>query len=369
MRILEWITRDRFTPDFTEFVAVLARKKPPRRVHFAELLVDPEIIAEVTRMLFGETPAPPTPETMPLFLRQSVQFYKRLGYDYCIFVDVPGMGLRFPGKVRRGKDTALLSRGMREWVEESSGVIASWEDFEKYPWPSVADFDFSPYELLASFLPEGMKLLLNACSGIFETVSETLLGFEGLALLLYEDRSLVQAVFDRVGEILYSFYRTLLDLDIVGGIFQGDDWGYKSATFLSPEDLETFVFPWHEKLCTLAHEKGKSYFLHSCGNIYGVFDAFLERVPIDAFHSFQDEILPVTEFVKRYGEKVAALGGVDLDALIRLPEEDLRRYVRGILDACAPQGGFALGSGNSIANYVPLQQYLVMLDEGLHFSG
>lgn len=369
MRILEWIAKDLFVPDFARFVEVVVQKKTPQRVHFAELLIDPEIIGEVTRSLFGETPVPPTRETMSLFLRQYVRFFKRLGYDYCIFVDVPGMGLRFPGKVRKGEDTAYLSRGVREWVEESSGVIASFADFENYPWPKVEDCDFSPYEELSRILPEGMKLLLNACGGIFEVVSETLLGFEGLSLLLYENRPLVQAVFERAGEVIFSFYRELIDLDIVGGIFQGDDWGYRSATFLSPRDLEEFVFPWHKRLCNLAHEKGKYYFLHSCGNIYQVFDTFLDRVPIDAFHSFQDAILPVTDFGKRYGDRVGILGGVDLDALIRLPEEDLRRYMRGILEALAPRGGFALGSGNSIANYVPLKKYLVMLDEGLQFLG
>lgn len=369
MRIVECIVKDTFVPDFAEFVAVVVGKKKPKRVHFAELLIDPEVIGEVTRSFFGETLASPTREVMPCLLSQYVRFFKRLGYDYCIFVDVPGMGLHFPGKVRRGEDPALLSRGVREWVEESSGVITSFTDFECYPWPSVEGFDFSPYEELSRILPEGMKLLLNACGGIFEVVSETLLGFEGLSLLLYENRALVRAVFERVGAIILSFYQQLIDLDIVGGIFQGDDWGYRSATFLSPRDLEEFVFPWHKRLCSLAHEKGKYYFFHSCGNIYRVFDAFLDEVPVDAFHSFQDEILPVTEFGKRYGNRVGILGGVDLDKLIRLPEEELRRYVRGILEELAPHGGFALGSGNSIANYVPLKQYLIMLDEGLRFLG
>ena len=31
-------------------------------------------------------------------------------------------------------------------------------------------------------------------------------------------------------------------------------------------------------------------------------------------------------------------------------------------------GGYALGSGNSIANYVPVENYLAMLDEGLNYS-
>jgi uroporphyrinogen decarboxylase len=39
--------------------------------------------------------------------------------------------------------------------------------------------------------------------------------------------------------------------------------------------------------------------------------------------------------------------------------------VRHIIDKCAPGGRFALGSGNSIPSYVPLDHYLVMLDEAL----
>lgn len=33
-----------------------------------------------------------------------------------------------------------------------------------------------------------------------------------------------------------------------------------------------------------------------------------------------------------------------------------------------PGGRYALGSGNSVANYVPVQNYLAMLDEGYHWS-
>jgi len=29
-----------------------------------------------------------------------------------------------------------------------------------------------------------------------------------------------------------------------------------------------------------------------------------------------------------------------------------------------PGGGYALGSGNSITNYIPVENYLIMLDEG-----
>lgn len=52
----------------------------------------------------------------------------------------------------------------------------------------------------------------------------------------------------------------------------------------------------------------------------------------------QDVILPVGEFKHRYGNRVATLGGVDVDPLARLDEPALRRYIRSILDHCAPGG-------------------------------
>ncbi len=33
-----------------------------------------------------------------------------------------------------------------------------------------------------------------------------------------------------------------------------------------------------------------------------------------------------------------------------------------------PGGGYVLGTGNSVANYIPLRNYLVMLDEGRRFT-
>ena len=51
-----------------------------------------------------------------------------------------------------------------------------------------------------------------------------------------------------------------------------------------------------------------------------------------------------------------------MDRLARLEEPALRQYVRGILDECMP-GRFALGSGNTVANYIPVRNYLAMMDE------
>jgi len=124
------------------------------------------------------------------------------------------------------------------------------------------------------------------------------------------------------------------------------------------------------KLCSLkqansflAHEYGKMYWYHCCGNVSKVIEDLIEDVKIDTFHSFHDMIIPVGKFMKRYGERIAALGGIDMDKLGRMNEQELRKYVRDTLDECMP-GRYALGSGNTVANYIPPQNYLAMLDEG-----
>ena len=35
---------------------------------------------------------------------------------------------------------------------------------------------------------------------------------------------------------------------------------------------------------------------------------------------------------------------------------------------CAPGGGYALGTGNTVANYIPVKNYLAMLEAGRDFS-
>jgi len=368
MRIIEFIQKKEAQPDFQQFIEVVTKKRKPAKVHQVELLIDQEIISAISQKYFLEEMVPLTSQTQRQYIQQYVNWWYRMGYDYTMIIDIPGIGLEFPSQMRKTDDTAYLSRGTRNWVEEKKGIIANWENFENYPWPDPEDIDLSPYLLAQEEMPEGMKLLVAGSSGLLEVVSENLLGIENMSYLLFDEPDLVEAVFEKVGNIMYRFYLRLADLEGIGGFFQGDDMGFKTSTILSPALLKKYVLPWHKKVCTLAHLKGKVYFLHSCGQLKPIMDDLISWVGIDAFHSFQDEIMSVVEFKQEYGWKIGVLGGIDLDRLVRSNEAELRSYVRSILEKCQNNGGYALGSGNSIANYVPINNYLIMLDEGLAYA-
>lgn len=113
-----------------------------------------------------------------------------------------------------------------------------------------------------------------------------------------------------------------------GAIFHGDDLGYKKGLWVRPKTLREVVLPWFEKYSSLAHEHGKMFWLHSCGNISEVMQDLIEDVNTDGFHSFQDVTMPVCDFKSKHQDRVAVLGGVDVDKSSRYGEESLRRYVR-----------------------------------------
>ncbi|MDY7010806.1 MAG: uroporphyrinogen decarboxylase family protein [Planctomycetota bacterium] len=94
----------------------------------------------------------------------------------------------------------------------------------------------------------------------------------------------------------------------------------------------------------------------------------LDDVKIDAKHSFEDTIELVTDAKADYGNRVPLLGGIDVDFLCRSDEREIRKRVRETLDVCMPGGGYCLGTGNSVANYIPVDNYLIMLDEGRRYA-
>ena len=64
----------------------------------------------------------------------------------------------------------------------------------------------------------------------------------------------------------------------------------------------------------------------------------------------------------------APAGSADWCKQDSVEEDELRAYVREILDECMPHR-FALGSGNTVANYIPVRNYLAMLDEARQWAG
>jgi len=357
-------------PDVNEFKEALTLKRKPSRVHIGELHIDKEIVKEITEKVFQEQWIEPVDRrAQEKCLLSHIGLWHNLGFD-CVRLSSYfrfSANLNFPSLYKEAADTALLKSEKRRWAEERCGIITNWEDFENYNWPDPENIDLWPFEFTAKNLPEGMGMWGCLSQGFLESTM-FLIGYENLCLLLYDNPELVKAVFDRVGTLILKANRRMSGLDNLVGFFQGDDMGFKTGELLPPDVLRKYVLPWHKKLADLAHENNLLYILHSCGDIKSIMEDLISSVKIDAKHSFDDGIMPVSEFKKKFGHRTGIIGEIDIDKLCRLDTKQLRKHVRNILEECMQTPGYILGSNNSIANYVPVDNFLAMIEEGFMYK-
>jgi uroporphyrinogen decarboxylase len=332
-------------PDFGNLLSVLRRERPAKPVLF-ELFLNGPLYEKLTGKVLGvEGRDWSWGSVNPIV----IEAFKKAGYDYAT---VQGSDMKFEaGKIEK-KATISLNAG---------NAISDRESFEAYDWPDPDAFDYSRLDKAGDLLPEGMKLIVCGPCGILENVI-FLVGFERLCMLLADDPDLVKDIFDAVGSRLLGYYKICSGFDTVGALIANDDWGFKTSTMLSPADLRRYVFGWYKKIVEVIHKVGKPVILHSCGNLEKVMDDIIDDMKFDAKHSFEDVIIPVEQAYEKWGGRIAILGGIDLDFMCRSTPEQIKLRCEAMMAKTSARGGYALGTGNSVPEYVPYDNYITMID-------
>ena len=331
-------------PDIENLYKVLRREEPSRSTLFELFMNRP-----LYERLAGRTL---TENTALENLRLVVDAYAAAGYDYAT---THGGQFGFKSKGREKKSTVSLNEGF---------MITDEESFEDFIWPRAADVDFSRLEDIRPFLPDGMKLMVMGPGGVLENVF-SLVGYDNLCFMLFDNPQLVKAIFDKVGGCLFEYYEASVSYDTVGLLMSNDDWGFNTQTFISPADLRKYVFPWHKKFVELAHSKNIPALLHSCGYPDKIMDDVINTMQYDGKHSFEDNIVPVEDSYEEYHDRIAILGGIDLNFICQHSPEEITSRCRAMLDRVRGRGGYALGTGNSVPEFVPQDNFIALLTTAL----
>jgi uroporphyrinogen decarboxylase len=280
------------------------------------------------------------------FFRQMT--YDTVSFEVCLCSVLPGAGALFGG----------------------TGPIQNRDDFTRYPWSRLQALYWEHaqvrFEALIKKLPEGMKIVGGGGNGVFE-ISEDLVGLEALAYMQVDDPGLFADLYRNIGELLCHLWKTLLDryADSFAICRFGDDLGFKSGTLTSPAVIRNQIVPQHKRIVDRIKSYDKPFLLHSCGNIFDVMNDLL-GVGIDLKHSNEDVIAPFDRWIDMYGHRIGLVGGIDVDLLCKETPDAIKEIVfeagKRYREAA---NGFALGSGNSIPDYVPVEAYMAMIEAAI----
>lgn len=332
-------------PDFENLLAVFAREKP-KRVPLFEFMIDnpPRFFNKDNEFkLKNDSYDEP---------RRYMQMYHKLGYD---FVSVPsreGNLLSFPTQEYEEQESRSLN---------SKSTIFDEKSFEEYEWPDADNGNYGMFDDMEKELPDGMKFIVYSNDGVLENTTN-LLGFDTLCMMIFENPVLLKKIVDSVGSRLLRYYEITASINSVGAFVCNDDWGFSNQTMFSPDTLREYIFPWHKKIVETVHKKNKPIVLHSCGNLDAVMDDVIDNLGYDAKHSYEDKIIPVEKAYEKWGDRIAIFGGMDVNFLSTSTPDEISKRAKVLLELTKEKGGYALGAGNSIPTYIPLENYYAMIN-------
>jgi uroporphyrinogen decarboxylase len=345
-----------FLPDFSNIVKA-ARNIQPDRVPLYEHVISDKVMEKIINKSFADL-ANGNREEKKEYFKYYNEFYKEMGYDTVTFEQC--IGAIMPGSGALGN--------------HKPGIIKCREDFEKYPWDEIVDLYFKAYsenfEILGEQMPEGMKAIGGPGNGIFECVQD-IVGYTDLCYISADDPELYEDLFKAVGNVFYNIWGEFLKRfgDTYCVLRFGDDLGFKTNTLIPANDIKTLVIPQYKRTIDLVHSYNKPFLLHSCGKIFDVMEDLINIAGINAKHSNEDQIALFSVWVDKYGDRIGNFGGVDTDHLCRKSGQEIKEIVKEVMAYSTGRGGFALGSGNSIPDYVPVEGYLAMVETAREVRG
>jgi len=338
-----------FEPDYRTMLDVLSNRRPARLPVY-EHIISPKIMERIMGVDFAALQQGTTTE-MREFFTQFCRFWMTMTYDtvsfeVCITEILPDHGALMGGR---------------------PGPIQTRQDFERYPWDDLSrrywELAEPQFAMLRACLPPGMKALGGVGNGVFE-ISEDLVGYEYLCYMMADDPELLADIYRKIGDLMVELWREFLrrHTDTFAICRFGDDLGFKTSTLIAPRTIRQHIIPQYRRVVDAVHAAGRPLLWHSCGNIFTVMDDVI-AIGIDAKHSNEDVIAPFETWIERYGERIGLLGGVDVDILCQKSPATI------VADVVAKgrrfrnlARGYALGSGNSIPDYVPVEGYLAMIE-------
>jgi len=338
----------KFNPDYRYMVDVMENRRPAR-LPLYEHIISPEIMERILGVSFAGLADGGLADRRE-FAHQFCRFFEEMTYDtvsyeVCVTEILPDRGAIMGGR---------------------PGPIQNRRDFEAYPWDRLPELYWelaeNRFDAICAELPPGMQALGGIGNGVLE-ISEDLVGYEYLAFMQADEPDLFADVYAKIGDLMTALWKRFLEKysESFAICRFGDDLGFRSACLVSPTTIREHILPQYRRVVSVIKDAGKPFLWHSCGCIFEVMEEVI-TLGIDAKHSNEDAIAPFERWIEKYGKRIGLLGGIDLDILCQRSPDEVYQVVleRGRRFRAMAQG-YALGSGNSIPDYVPVEGYRAMI--------
>lgn len=252
------------------------------------------------------------------------------------------------------------------------------EDIDAYPWPDLSMNIMDGVVEKTKYLHEETDYFV-----VGRTLS-TMLPFLGYALLSGMDKWLIDIKADP--DFYHQLSEKLLEVGIamndqffsgVGPYIDGaninDDLGTQTGLLMSHDDYVRFVRPYTEEIIRNIRKHLRpeaKIILHSCGSVYDAIPDLIE-IGVDVLNPVQPlaRNMEPWRLKKEFGDKLAFLGGFDIQQLLPLGTiDEIREGAKKLIREYARGGGFVFATSHNIEPDTPPANIVAAFDAALEFG-
>jgi uroporphyrinogen decarboxylase len=167
--------------------------------------------------------------------------------------------------------------------------------------------------------------------------------------------------------VQYRTFERALELPKVGALWMSDDMAYGTGLLCSPAILREHVFPVYRKMGDICAERNIPFALHSDGDLTPILPDIV-GCGFRALHPIEPQAMDALKVKAEWGDRLCLLGNIDVDLLARGTPDQVAEAVRRNIDLLGRDGGYCVGSANSVTYYVPLRNFVSLIETGLSYG-
>jgi len=241
-----------------------------------------------------------------------------------------------------------------------------------YPWPDPAWMDVTRIRADAGAFGGEYAILGGDWSPFWHDLID-LLGMENMALKMYDEPELVDAVLQHVVDYYATVSQNIFDAagDVIDVFFFGNDFGSQRGPLLSAAMFRRFILPHLARLIDLGHAYNLQVMMHCCGGFAELIPAMIE-VGLDGLHAVQPSGhgMDLVRLKREFGQDILFNGAIDSQhVLIDGTPDTVRERTREVLEIMMPDGGYVAGaSHDTILEETPVENVLAMFEAVREFG-
>jgi uroporphyrinogen decarboxylase len=286
--------------------------------------------------------------------------------DYVPMTNEPiGHSISFDGIVKMDN---WKDRWGVEWKLELEGMVPFPKGNPLADISKLADYQYPDPDglLLPEHVKDDMKRIDRGAMLIHGNMSYllferawALMGMENFMMALMDYPDEMHVMLHNIAIYARRVFDRYLDMgvDIVGF---SEDLGSQRALMISPVLFKEFLLPEYVYIFENVKKEGKMVNFHSCGCVDAIAED-LASIGVTMLNPVQAKANDLIKLKRATRGRMALVGGIDTDLLLRGTPEDVKKEAIRVLEILKPGGGYVCGPDQYFPN-IPISNLDALWD-------